>query len=114
MGKKIKKWEDMDESVRDRLTSLRELEKDNIEKSGYYIWKSKFLSGFATYSLVLFLFLRKKYKDLNLILMCIYLSPMLPYGIILKNVYFKPDHYKDYFKAHSEINKEIYKLKSKN
>ena len=46
--------------------------------------------------------------------MCLYLSPMLPYGLILKNQYFKPDYYKEYYKAHSEINNELYKLKSKN
>ena len=113
MGK-IKKWEDVDESVREKITQLRHIEKENIDKSGYITWKNTFLKGFFLYSIGLFLFLRKRYSDITLNLMCLYLSPMLPYGLILKNQYFKPDYYKEYYKAHSEINNELYKLKSKN
>ena len=88
MSKKIKKWEDLDESVRDKLKDLREKEREFIEKSGYKIWKSNFMFGFAAYSAFLFLFLRKRYNDLNLKLMCLYLSPMIPYGFLLKKTYF--------------------------
>jgi len=96
----------------EHLHKLREKEKELLDKSGYLIWRKKFIYSYLSYSsiYVIYLIMTNKFNTDYLksykYLLCLFI-PSIPIGIFLTNKYFNSDLYSEYFKTHIELNRYI-------
>lgn len=105
--KKTKDPSTLPDNIKKELQEARYLENFHYEKSGYPVWRKYFITGYLSYSFVLyFAFLRKVGMNTPKNLIPLF-APVFPYGWLLMKVLVNHEEYKNYHKAHIQMNRLI-------
>ncbi len=108
-SKKSKKWEDIEEERRVKLTEYRKKELELLEESGSNKVKKYFVTGYAVYSVFLLAYIRIRQKQLNSFTLSLMVGPIIPYLLTLTKLFVDVDKYKEYFEVRRDLNNLIKK-----
>lgn len=110
-SKKARSWDDIDETVQDKLLTLRAKEKELKDRSGYNKWLSNFSIGSLVYAFAYYnIYFRKQInKQLNIKVLFQLGIPIVMLGYGLMKVYYDKEIFKQYYDTHLELNRLIKK-----
>jgi hypothetical protein len=107
---KARSWDEIDDSVKEQILSLRKKEVDYKRKSGYPTWIKSFTCFSLIYAFSFYkLYLKKKSQVINYKSLVFLFVPLLGYGFMSMQILFDKEAFRNYYLTHIELNRVIKK-----